>query len=95
MLNKFNPHFQTTPRRKVRYRYVPIQQTLKSDELGTYVTHGISVRTVEEEVTFISDLSTDFEAVQRLADLCTEQELDPTQLDDVIEDFLAEETLTV
>ena len=88
-------HHIPTETRKVRYRYVPVEQTLKTEEHQSYVTFGISVRTVEDEVTFISDLSTDFEAVSRLAELCTEQELDPVHLSDVIEDFLAEETLTV
>lgn len=75
--------------RNVRYRYVPVQQTIESEELGTYISYGISARTVEEEIFRISDVSTDFEKVRRLADLCTERELAPEHLGDVIEDFLA------
>ena len=77
-------------RDKVRYRYVPVQETLRTDELGTYVTYGLSVRTEEKEIAFVSDVCTDFDEVRELASLCTEKELDPDQLPDVIEDFLAE-----
>ena len=87
MSNKTN---QPISLRKVRYRYVPIQQTLLSEDNDAYVTYGISVRTVEDEIAFVSDVSTEFEEVQRLAALCTEQELDPLHLMDVVEDFLAE-----
>ncbi len=90
MSNK-NNHSNFTPIvvRKVRYRYVPVQQTIESEELGTYVSYGISARAVEEEIFFISDVSTNFEKVRCLADLCTEKELAPEHLEDVIQDFLA------
>lgn len=77
----------------VRYRYVPVMETAESEELGKFVTYAISVRTAENEVARVSDVSTDFEEVRRLADLCTEQELDPEQILDVIEDFLGSENL--
>ena len=75
---------------KPRYRYVPIQETITSDELGTYVTYSISVRTVEEEIAFVHDVSTDLEEIQHLTDVCTKQELDPYHLEDIIQDFLVE-----
>ena len=76
--------------RKPKYHYVPVQETLSSDELGTYVTFSLSVRTVEEEIYFISDITTDCEKIKHLADLCTNKELDPIQLKDVIEDFIGD-----
>ena len=79
--------------KKPRYRYVPIQEILTSEELGTYVTYSISVRTVEEEIAFVQDVSTDLEEIQHLTSVCTEQELDPDHLEDVIQDFLTEGTL--
>ena len=79
------------PERKVRYNYVPVQETLTTDDGESYVTYGISVRAVEEEIGKISDVSTEYQKVRRLADLCTEQELSPEHLDDVVEDFLADE----
>ena len=92
MSNKTN---HPIPMRKVRYRYVPVQQTLKSEDNDDYVTFGISVRTVEEEIAFVSDVSTELEEVQRLTDLCTEKQLDPIYLLDVVEDFLVEGGMSV
>ena len=79
-----------TPIQEVRYNYVPVQQTLTDEEIGTYVTYGLSVRTVAEEITFISDVSTDYDEITRLANVCTENQLDPEHLSDLLEDFLAE-----
>ena len=80
-------------RKKIRYRYVPVRETLSSDELGTYDTYGISVRTTEEEISFVRDVSTEFEEIQYLTNVCTEKQLDPEHLSDVLEDFLAEGSL--
>ena len=80
-------------RNEVKYRYVPVQETLEDDDIGTYVTYGLSVRTVEEEIAFVSDVSTELEEIQHLANVCTEKQLDPEHLPDVIEDFLAELSL--
>ena len=92
-----NNHNTSNPKvvfqKNVRYRYVPVQETLTTDELGTYVTYGLSVRAVEEEIAFISDVSTEFEEIQHLANVCTEKQLDPDHLSDVLEDFLAEGSL--
>ena len=77
-------------RKKPRYQYVPVRETLTSDELGTYATYSMSVRTVEEEIAFVSDITTDYEEIERLADLCTAKELDPLHLEDVVQDFLAD-----
>ncbi len=79
--------------KKPRYRYVPVQETLTSDELGTYVTYSISVQTVSEEIAFVRDVSTDYQEIRQLTELCTDKELDPDHLNDVIEDFLADPDL--
>ena len=78
---------------KAQYRYVPVQETITTEENEVRVTYGISVRTVEEEIAFVRDVSTELEEIQALTDLCTEKQLAPIQLPDVIEDFLAELTL--
>ena len=83
-----NPTFSKV--RKPKYQYVPVQETLSNDELGTYVTFSLSVRTVEEEISFVSDITTDYEKIKHLADLCTAKKLDPIQLKDVIEDFISD-----
>ena len=90
-----NKNHTPIPVRQVRYRYVPIQQTLTSEDNEPYVTYGISVRTVEEELAFVSDVSTEFEEIQRLTELCTEQQLDPEHLMDVVDDFLVEGGVSV
>ena len=94
MMSNNKTHIPTV-KREVRYRYVPVQETLQTEDNAKYVTYGISVRTVEDEVAFVSDISTEFEEVSRLADICTAQELDPEQLGDVIEDFLAEGSVSL
>lgn len=92
-----NNHNTSNPKivfqKNVRYSYVPVQETLTTDELGTYVTYGLSVRAVEEEIAFVSDVTTEFEEIKQLADVCTEKQLDPDHLTDLLEDFLAEGSL--
>ena len=89
-----NNHNTSNPKvvyeKKVRYNYVPVQETLTTDELGTYVTYGLSVRAVEEEIAFVSDVSTVYEEIERLADMCTAKQLDPVHLGEVVQDFLAD-----
>ena len=75
------------------YRYMPIRQTLRSDDLGEYSTVGLQIVLVEETVLdVVSDVSTDFEEVRHLADLCTEQQISPKYILDVVRDFLDRET---
>ena len=96
-MSKKNTNHQPTIvyRNKPRYKYVPVQEALTSDTLGTYVTYSISVRTVEEEIAFVRDVSPDFEDARDFAEKCTENQLNPEHLDDLIEDFLVEPTLTI
>ena len=77
------------------YRYLVIKQHITSEELGTYVTYGIRVERDQETLALIHDLSTKFEDIQRLADLCTKHQLSFEHLSDVIEDFLADPSLTL
>lgn len=96
-MSKKNTNHQPTIvyRRKPRYQYVPVQETLTSDEIGTYVTYSISVRTVSEEIAFVRDVSPDFEDARDFAEKCTREQLLPEHLDDLIEDFLIEPSLTI
>lgn len=76
--------------KQTSYRYIPVQQTMESEELGRYSTFGIQAVLVEETpLKLISDVSPNLDEVQHLAELCTAQELDPIHLQDVVEDFLA------
>ena len=78
-----------TSKKNTYYRYDAVPEVLTSEELGTYVSFAIRTVLVEETViTTVSDVSTELEDVQRLAELCTQRELDPEHLSDVIDDFL-------
>lgn len=91
MFNNKKSH-SPTHLRKVRYTYTPVQEVLETEDKQKYVSYGISVRAVDDEVAFISDVSTEFEEVRQLATLCTENELDPEQFPEVVEDFLNDES---
>lgn len=72
------------------YHYHVTQETIHSNELGSYVTYGIRAECNGESLAFVSDVSLTLEQAQRLAELCTECQLSPIHLCDVIEDFLAD-----
>ena len=68
--------------------YLPKDETCYDDDIGRYVTYGITVRCDGEEVLSISDISTDKEKVERLAKLCNDNQLSICHIYDVIEDIL-------
>lgn len=79
------------------FRYALISEKLFSSELGRYRSFGIRafrIRAFQKtecgwrEVAFVSDVSTDRAAVEQLARRCTEGQLDPIHLLDVVEDAL-------
>lgn len=74
------------------FRYALISEKLFSSELGHYRSFGIRAFQKTEcgwrEVAFVSDVSTDRAAVEQLARRCTEGQLDPIHLLDVVEDAL-------
>lgn len=69
------------------FRYISYKEVLYSDEFGYYVTFGIRVIDSERgEICSVSDVSLDKEFVNRLCFDCTDGQLDPIHLMDVIED---------
>lgn len=74
------------------FQYVSVEETLESPELGTYRTFGIKAlcngSTDFADAVFVSDVSTDCTLVSKIAELCTEQQLHPDHLRDVIVDLL-------
>ena len=72
--------------------YLPVRENLQSEELGMYVSYGILALRKEgnawRRAAYLSDISTDREAVAALARSCTEGALSPEQLSEVVEDFL-------
>ena len=63
-------------------------------ELGRYTAFGIAAqKRVPDgwrQIAFISDICTNAQQAQRLAHLCTQGQLEPIHLMDVIEDFVAD-----
>ena len=55
-----------------------------------HTTYGIALADGSDLIQSVSDLSSDKQRVERLAELCTQLDLSPEHLSDVIEDFLAE-----
>lgn len=73
-------------------KYRVFEEKLISDEIEVYVSYGLKCYNVsnenEECVASISDISTDRSFVERLAEKCTEGQLFPIHLLDVVEDFI-------
>lgn len=71
-------------------RYQIVRQEFDSPELGRYTSYGIAALTMPDEtrLAFVADVSTSRDFVAELADRCTEGQLDPAQLLDVVLDSL-------
>ena len=65
---------------------------LEHEDIGSYSTFGIQVLLVEETVLdLVSDVSTDPDEVQRICELCTERQITPKHILDVVRNHLDEE----
>ena len=75
------------------YIYRVVRQKLFTPELGLYTTYGIlavqDCRGCRQAVRFIPDVSVERTLVDTLARRCTAAQLDPCQLDDVVEDAIS------
>ena len=73
------------------YRYGAVRERCRTGEIGTYVTYGLRayqrVGRKWREVAYVSDVCVDPAVVRRLARSCTQGNLDPCHLFDVVEDF--------
>ena len=76
---------------KIVYIYRAVRQELSTPETGPYTTFGILALRLEagQKVCLTADVSTSRSFAADLADRCTAGQLDPRQLNDVIEDALA------
>ncbi len=87
MSQKFIP--TQSSEKQTSYRYVPVHQVLTNEDIGTYSTFGLQVLWVEETLLEeISDVSPSLSDVQRIAELCTERQLHPEQIHDIVHDLL-------
>lgn len=72
--------------------YLPVKQQLYQEDLGNYTSYGIAaweLPTMQRTpCIFIPDVTQDRKAAKHLSWQCTVGQLDPKQLEDVVEDFL-------
>ena len=71
-------------------RYLIVRQELETPELGCYTSYGIGAFSQPDgaRLAFVEDVSTDRDFVAELADRCTQGQLDPAHLLDVVLDAL-------
>lgn len=74
------------------YIYHVMRQTMSRPELGQYISFGILALCVQfgchQPLRYVADVSPDEHFVETLAARCTAQQLDPSQLLDVVEDAI-------
>lgn len=74
------------------FLYLPIKQQLYQEDLGNYTSYGIAAwkfpAMQRAPCVFIPDVTQDRKAAKHLSVQCTVGQLDPKQLEDVVEDFL-------
>ncbi len=70
------------------YLYITVEEHLEHPDIGTYTSYGIKAMKGTDELMFVSDVSVDRTFVENLARCCTELQLDPMHLFDVVEDAI-------
>ncbi len=80
----------STDKSTPEYNYSVVKETISSDILGEYTAYGIRVTHNGSELELISDISTDLQKAEQLARYCTDGQLHPIHIPDVIEDFLVD-----
>lgn len=74
------------------FLYLPVKQQLYQEDLGNYTSYGIAAWKLPtlhpSPCIFISDVTQDQRAAVYLCRQCTVGQLDPRQLENVVEDFI-------
>ena len=74
------------------YLYLVIKEHIVSDNNTESITYGIKVLfctcTHVTEKLRIHDISTDYDMITRIAALCTNEQLDPVHLPDIVQDMI-------
>ncbi|MBO5789100.1 MAG: hypothetical protein J6R42_04065 [Clostridia bacterium] len=77
---------------KIAYRFRPQKEERDCIEEGRYITYGIvveqRVKGEWQEIDYVPDVTMDYEEANKLALACTEGQLSPLHLMDVIEDMI-------
>ena len=71
-------------------KYFVTKDEYESEEGERYVGYGISVIDNDKVVKSVSNISCSVKLVKKLCDICNKLKLDNEQLNDVVEDFLAD-----
>ena len=74
-----------TDTQKITYCLIPSTVCINNEEI---VTYGIATLQGNIILDYILDVSDEYNSVLSLAELCTEEELDPIHIEDVVRDFL-------
>ena len=72
-------------KKTVYYELNEVRINVNEDVVESY---GIDCKEKGRKVASVCDISTDRKAVERLAELCNELDLDPAQLEEVAEDWI-------
>lgn len=75
------------------YIYKVFEEEVESQDNGKYNSFGVAVyKSVSEnnleEVLRVSDISPDKKTVQTLSNMCTEHQVEPVHIYDIIEDYI-------
>ena len=70
------------------YKYIIVEEQLEHPDIGTYTSYGIKAEKGNDELIFVSDVSVDRVFVENLARCCTDLQLDPVHLFNVVEDAI-------
>ena len=72
--------------------YLVIEEHLYHEDIGEYTSYGIrgisATYGMYKEVAFVSDAACDYEKATEIAALCTQLQVSPIHLIDVIEDMI-------
>ena len=74
-----------TDTQKITYCLIPSTVRLNDEDV---ITYGIAALQGNIILDYILDVSDEYNSVLSLAELCTEEELDPIHIEDVVRDFL-------
>lgn len=74
------------------FLYLPVKQQLYQEDLGIYTSYGIAAWELpamhHTPCIFVPDVTPNRRDATRLSWQCTVGQLDPKQLEDVVEDFI-------
>lgn len=70
------------------YKYIAVEQQLEHPDIGTYTSYGIKAIKENKEIAFVSDVSVDKAFVENIVRRCTDLQLAPIHIFDVVEDVI-------